>query len=88
MIAYLSHTSGFKFSQLEMSEFRRALSIHARLTHHNSTTEAVLTTLISAFKFERSETPIFWNFAGISYPTTIKGSIRPEMYLKVTMASA
>ncbi|KAI0697098.1 cytochrome P450 [Cerioporus squamosus] len=50
--------------------------------------KVVLCTLISAFKFELSDKPIIWNFAGISYPTLTKGSTRPEMYLKVAMASA
>ncbi|RPD55321.1 cytochrome P450 [Lentinus tigrinus ALCF2SS1-7] len=49
--------------------------------------KVVLSTLISAFKFERSDTPIIWNFAGIAFPTSTKGSLRPEMYLKVSSVS-
>ncbi|RDX41926.1 cytochrome P450 [Lentinus brumalis] len=49
--------------------------------------KVVLSTLISTFKFERSDTPIIWNFAGISFPTSTKGSVRPEMYLKVSLVA-
>ena len=30
---------------------------------------------------------IFWNFAGVAFPTSIKGGMRPEMYLKVSSVS-
>ncbi|TBU59775.1 cytochrome P450 [Dichomitus squalens] len=49
--------------------------------------KVVLSTLVSNFKFELSDKPIFWNFAGIAYPTTSHESSRPEMTLKVSLAS-
>lgn len=48
-------------------------------------TEIVLYTLISAFKFEFSEKPIVWNFAGIPYPALSRQSSKPEMFLKVSL---
>ncbi|KAI0713903.1 cytochrome P450 [Earliella scabrosa] len=48
--------------------------------------KVVLSVLISSFKFELSEKPIFWNFAGIAYPALSKESRRPEMHLKVSLA--
>ncbi len=87
VVVHLYHSSGFKFSQLEMSEFTFTHSTRTAERLYFSP-EVVLVMLVSAFKFELSETPIFWNFAGIAYPTTTKGNMRPEMYLKVSMASA
>ncbi|EJF55944.1 cytochrome P450 [Dichomitus squalens LYAD-421 SS1] len=49
--------------------------------------KVVLSTLVSNFKFELSGKPIIWNFAGIAYPTTSHESSRPEMTLKVSLAS-
>ena len=42
--------------------------------------------LLTNFKFERSETPIIWNFAGIAFPAKSHDSVHPEMYLKVSVA--
>ena len=49
--------------------------------------EVVLATLLSNFKFEFSNTPIVWNFGGISYPAKSEESMHPEMYLKVSLAA-
>ena len=43
--------------------------------------------LLSGFKFELSEKPLVWNFAGISYPSAGYESSKPEMVLKVSLAS-
>ncbi|KAH9890482.1 cytochrome P450 [Cubamyces lactineus] len=48
----------------------------------------VLATLLPAFKFELSDKPIFWNAAGITYPSAGDYSTKPEMPLKVTMIRA
>lgn len=45
-----------------------------------------MSTLISTFKFERSDKPIFWKFAGIAYPALSKESMKPELNLKVSLA--
>ncbi|KAI0333103.1 cytochrome P450 [Cubamyces sp. BRFM 1775] len=45
----------------------------------------VLATLLPAFKFELSDKPIFWNAAGITYPSVGDYKRPPEMPLKVIM---
>ena len=49
--------------------------------------EIVLCMLMSVFKFELSEKPLVWNFAGISYPSAGYESSKPEMVLKVSLAA-
>ena len=49
--------------------------------------EVVLYTLINSFKFELSDRPIVWNFAGISYPAISRQNIKSEMYLNVSLAA-
>nr|ANC28039.1 cytochrome P450 [Polyporus umbellatus] len=44
--------------------------------------KVVLATLLSAFSFELTDTPIVWNSSAIKYPTMGEGS-QPEMLLKV-----
>ncbi len=48
--------------------------------------EVVLSTLVASFRYERSKTPIVWNFAGVTFPSSDKDSRTPEMYLKVSLA--
>ncbi|PIL26669.1 cytochrome P450 [Ganoderma sinense ZZ0214-1] len=48
--------------------------------------KVVLCLLLSRFKFELSEKPFVWNFAGISYPSASYASSKPEMFLKVSLA--
>ncbi|KAI0333104.1 cytochrome P450 [Cubamyces sp. BRFM 1775] len=48
----------------------------------------VLAMLLPAFKFELSDKPIFWNAAGITFPSVGDYSTTPEMPLKVTMIKA
>ncbi|PIL26672.1 cytochrome P450 [Ganoderma sinense ZZ0214-1] len=48
--------------------------------------KVVLCMLLSKFKFELSEKPVVWNFAGVSYPSTGYESSKPEMILKVSLA--
>ena len=81
--------SGFKFSQLEMSTgYLPSPTIVARdLTRALVCSEIVLSMLISNFKFELPGKPIAWNFAGISYPTMGYTSTKPEMLLKLSLAT-
>ena len=58
-----------------------------RMVCLQSTTEVVLATLVSNFEFGLSNQPIVWNFAGVAYPTTNHESSKPEMTLKVSLAS-
>ncbi|PIL34328.1 cytochrome P450 [Ganoderma sinense ZZ0214-1] len=49
--------------------------------------KVVLATLVSRFQFSLSpDKPIFWNFAGITYPVTDHASSKPEMTLHVNLA--
>jgi len=45
--------------------------------------KAVLAVLLPVFTFEPPKSPIFWNIAGVSYPTMSKETLRPQMMLKV-----
>ncbi|KAI0648481.1 cytochrome P450 [Trametes meyenii] len=45
----------------------------------------VLATLLPAFQFELTEAPIFWNAAGVSYPSVGGYSPTPAMPLRVTL---
>ena len=80
---------GFKFSQLEMSKPTLILS----LAHHSfkcrslSIVETVLYVLIASFKYELSDAPVYWNFAGVTYPATSKESKGPELWLNVSLVS-
>ncbi|KAI0373129.1 cytochrome P450 [Pilatotrama ljubarskyi] len=46
--------------------------------------KVVLAMLIPAFKFELSDKPIYWNAAGVAYPTVGAESNKSEMPLRVT----
>ncbi|KAJ2971669.1 hypothetical protein NUW54_g12452 [Trametes sanguinea] len=43
----------------------------------------VLASLLMNFTFELSEKPIHWNISAITFPSTGKDSLKPEMWLKV-----
>ncbi|KAJ3490087.1 hypothetical protein NLI96_g1671 [Meripilus lineatus] len=47
--------------------------------------KVVLSVLLSTFKFEMSSKEIFWNFAGVQYPTTGTKSNKAEMFLRVSL---
>ena len=50
--------------------------------------EVILAILVSTFEFSLCPgKPIFWNFAGITYPVTDHASSKPEMTLQVRLAS-
>ena len=50
--------------------------------------EVVLAVMLRSFKFSLAEKPIFWNLAGVNYPTVGKDSDKPTMYLKVEPVEA
>lgn len=52
--------------------------------HSLRITEVVLASLLPAFKFEPTGKPVYWNAAGVAYPSANKGSRKPELPLKVT----
>ena len=52
-----------------------------------SLAEIVLYTLVSNFKFELTEKPVYWKFAGVIYPASSKERTRPELWLNVSLAS-
>ena len=45
----------------------------------------MLAVLLSKFKFELTEKPIYWNLAPVTYPTVVADGSKPELPLKVTM---
>ena len=45
----------------------------------------MLAVLLSKFKFELTENPIYWNLAPVTYPTILADGSKPELPLKVTM---
>ncbi|KAM5537528.1 hypothetical protein V8D89_008855 [Ganoderma adspersum] len=47
--------------------------------------KVVLAVLLSKFKFELTEKPIYWNLAPVMYPSVKMDGSKPEMPLKVTM---
>ncbi|OJT06234.1 Cytochrome P450 3A24 [Trametes pubescens] len=47
--------------------------------------KVVLASLLPAFKFEPTGKPIYWNAAGVAYPSASKGSRKPELPLNVTL---
>ena len=84
--------SGFKFSQLEMSTCHLAwlssfIASGGSVSDTFLPVEIVLCTLLSGFKFELSEKPVVWNFAGVSYPSMGYESTKPSMVLKVSLAA-
>ncbi|KAI9069463.1 cytochrome P450 [Trametes sanguinea] len=50
--------------------------------------KVVLATLLPAFQFDMSDKPIFWNAAGVAYPSTHEESTKPEMPMRVTRIKA
>lgn len=49
--------------------------------------EVVLAMLFSKFAFAPSDKNIYWNIAGIQYPTVDK-NLRPEMPMKVSFVKS
>ena len=46
--------------------------------------EIVIAALLPSFSFERTDSPILWNTAAVTYPSMDKQGGKPEMRLKVT----
>ena len=47
--------------------------------------EVVLAVLLSTFRFELSDKSIYWNLAGVVYPSVQKEGSEAEMPMKVTL---
>ncbi|KAI0642567.1 cytochrome P450 [Trametes meyenii] len=45
--------------------------------------KVVLSSLLANFVFELSEKPIFWHISAITFPSSSKDSLQPEMFLRV-----
>ena len=69
-----------KFSQLEMSKFIDLLCWNKA---DSLLAEVVLSVLMANFKFSLSNQDIFWNLAGVYYPTVGPSSTQPALPLKV-----
>ena len=74
---------GFKFSQLEMSACRCVVSLDNELIPAPPAAEVVLVMLLSKFTFAPSDQDVYWNLAGIQYPTVGKNSPQPQLPMKV-----
>lgn len=73
---------GFKFSQLEMSAYC-CLSPRCTFIYNTAFAEVVLVMLLAKFTFALSDKGVFWNLAGIQYPTASKDSVHPQLLMKV-----
>ena len=86
-------TSGFKFSQLEMS--KQLPPFHfCLLTHYETISlifcfsplqEVVLSLLIESFEFAPSEKEIFWQMSNIVSPTVVGGGTKPQLPIMVKL---
>ena len=47
--------------------------------------EVVLAVLLSTFKFELGEQPVYWNLAPIVYPSITKDGSEPMMPMKMSL---
>ena len=79
--SHLSSSSGFKFSQLEMSMFSLSRP-PAHPIAQQCIVEVVLSLLLMKFTFAPSDKPIVWNIAGIRYPT-VGDATTPSLPMKV-----
>ena len=79
--------SGFKFSQLEMSTLM-TLATSSDILLTMLFAEIVLAILVSSFHFDLGEKPIYWNFGGVSFPTSSRNGDKPEMFLSVSMSGS
>lgn len=75
-------TSGFKFSQLEMSAYIY-MCVRASACVLTSDIEVVLAVLLRSFRFMSSDKEVYWNLAGVNYPTVGKGGMKAALPLKV-----
>ena len=88
-------TSGFKFSQLEMSKqlpFSFLFSIDALWKYladflfcFSPLQEVVLSLLIESFEFAPSEKEIFWQMSNIVSPTVVGGGTKPQLPIMVKL---
>ena len=76
-------SSGFKFSQLEMSTSWLFVDVRSQLTRLHLVSEVVLAILLSSFTFELTDQEITWNSSAVMYPTMGEESTKAEMLLKV-----
>ena len=90
-LGYLDHGfysltlySGFKFSQLEMSAYCHPDQLVSHLI--NFKTEVVLSVLVEYLKFELPKEEIYWNTAGIQFPTVGRVNDHSQLPLKVSLA--
>ena len=87
-------TSGFKFSQLEMSKQLPLFHFCLVLTHYETISlifcfsplqEVVLSLLIESFEFAPSEKEIFWQMSNIVSPTVVGGGTKPQLPIMVKL---
>ena len=59
------------------------LSFSSLLIHDLYFAEVVLAVMLRSFKFLPGDKDIYWNMAGVNYPTIGKAGSKPAMYLKL-----
>lgn len=80
-------SSGFKFSQLEMSSSFHFILI-AILPEPCFFSETVLAVMLRSFRFSLSDKEIYWNIAGVNYPTVGKTNEKPAAFLRLERINA
>lgn len=78
---------GFKFSQLEMSSCC-CLFPDMYFRPDPPSAEVVLVMLLAKFTFAPSDQEIYWNLAGIQYPTVGNDSSQPQLPMKVGLVKS
>jgi hypothetical protein len=82
----ISHHSGFKFSQLEMSKCFPRKVIQSVSLRNIFPSEVVLAVLLQRFVFEPAkDKEIRFNRAGVVWPEVIGGSGKPELPVKISL---
>ena len=51
-------------------------------------TEVVLAVMLRSFVFSLGKKEIYWNWAGVNFPTVGRENSKPEMYLRVAPLKA
>ena len=78
--------SGFKFSQLEMSMY--LCFLYVTPAYADNQTEVVLAVMLRSFKVSLSDKEVYWNMAGVNYPTVGKIDNKPAQYLRLERINA
>ena len=83
------YISGFKFSQLEMSQsLCYNLYVELGFLIFAISTEVVLSLLIESLEFAPSKKEIFWQMTVVATPIVVSEGTRPKLPLLVKLAKS